>query len=755
MRWLYTGPSIDNTREQWIKHVHSVHPDDSFITSPCELRKCDVWLAEGDINLQFSILIQIPYHSWNRRVCKSETKTTNNGDTNIEILSSGLRICKEWNWEKFLQIWKINDSFIPQKGGIVNLKHRTDRKASMLTNWNNHGKSLEPYFWFDACEPTNNIPSRTAACRLSHVQLLEKLLLESDSDDDWLLVLEDDAHWVDGGSWPEEPPPGDTAIAYFGCAIHQWFEDKSNKSNWQKVSAWYGHAYAVQRRFLPRVLQIVHEAPADWSIDMIYCHTVSHELRTLAWVPCILTQAMGKSDIEDAIIDRSPKIISIENISSPIHNFHHLPMVTPLQNLINNEWTLLTPADVNPSRWNSVKLIPADWDIIVFTANPTSKNWHSVQQYQNTSDVYAIAINGNIINQWSISGILEQIPIDWKPWLEQNSTSMKIYTSGEYQLPPRIIPDNLPTVTLVTPTFGRRNWFWNALYCFLRQDYPRDKLEWIILDEGDSPIGNWVPPQDSRIRYYYLTNDDRKLIYNGMIQKLSSRVYTPISINKNLPFCKTQKNIVKQGAQLDLVSSPNVVHRGGDFWKNRLPIGFKRNWLAAQAHNDIIIHWDDDDWYPINSVKCRVEALLETGKEIATCTTIPCFDVLRCISWMNVPPQKDPLCMRISEATMVYWKRAWEKQQFDSQAIGEEGCGFIKGRENDVYELPWENIIVSLVHSGNLSTRRSPDLREPNGWHFGGMNDDEFTMLVSLDELNFFKNIGLRSHIQRLIDRFL
>jgi hypothetical protein len=63
-----------------------------------------------------------------------------------------------------------------------------------------------------------------------------------------------------------------------------------------------------------------------------------------------------------------------------------------------------------------------------------------------------------------------------------------------------------------------------------------------------------------------------------------------------------------------------------------------------------------------------------------------------------------------------------------------EGEAFIKGRESQVRELPWQGVIVSLLHPYNNSDRRihaALNDGEPNGCHFG-FSDELFTFVSSL-----------------------
>ena len=42
----------------------------------------------------------------------------------------------------------------------------------------------------------------------------------------------------------------------------------------------------------------------------------------------------------------------------------------------------------------------------------------------------------------------------------------------------------LPFVSICTPTFNRRPFFEYTIKCFLHQDYPVERMEWIIIDDG-------------------------------------------------------------------------------------------------------------------------------------------------------------------------------------------------------------------------------------------------------------------------------
>jgi glycosyltransferase involved in cell wall biosynthesis len=238
--------------------------------------------------------------------------------------------------------------------------------------------------------------------------------------------------------------------------------------------------------------------------------------------------------------------------------------------------------------------------------------------------------------------------------------------------------DLLPTVSIITPTYNRRIFFRLAVNNFMSIRYPKDKLEWIIVDDGTDKIKDMIEntpelKNDTRIKYFEL--DEKK------------------------------------------------------------PIGFKRNYCIEKASNEYIVCMDDDDYYPVNSVKLRILELLKSGKDCLTCSAIGCFDINRYVSMVNVPPHRLPFSHRISEASLAFKKSFWEVQKFNDESGHSEAKEFLEGRENKTIEVAWEGILVALLHNRNTSDKIMID-QSPNGCHYG-WSDELFLFITSLDkELN-------------------
>jgi hypothetical protein len=140
--------------------------------------------------------------------------------------------------------------------------------------------------------------------------------------------------------------------------------------------------------------------------------------------------------------------------------------------------------------------------------------------------------------------------------------------------------EDLPDVSIITLTKDRRPFIALAKYCYLLQTYPEDKMEWVIVDDGDDPI------EDT------------------------------------------------------LIGIPNVTYIKCD---PGMTIAAKRNLGVQKASYDILLHADDDDVYPENTVLHRVAMMMkEPARECAFCTTIPCYDITKYSSFMEKLNKKIP-----------------------------------------------------------------------------------------------------------------
>ena len=103
-----------------------------------------------------------------------------------------------------------------------------------------------------------------------------------------------------------------------------------------------------------------------------------------------------------------------------------------------------------------------------------------------------------------------------------------------------------PFVSICTPTFNRRPFIPYMIKCFEQQTYPKDRIEWIIIDDGTDPIEDLVKDIE-QVKYFY--------------------------------------------------------------YEEKMLLGKKRNLMHSKCSGDIIIYMDDDDYYPPERISHAVKTL--------------------------------------------------------------------------------------------------------------------------------------------------
>jgi hypothetical protein len=228
-------------------------------------------------------------------------------------------------------------------------------------------------------------------------------------------------------------------------------------------------------------------------------------------------------------------------------------------------------------------------------------------------------------------------------------------------LPPVLTDAECPKISIITLLHNRRKFVDLAFHNLLITDYPKDKIEWVVIEDSDD-------------------------------------------LNE-----QASDKVIKFGTQsAPLTVSYIPLHK-------KHSIGEKRNLAVARAQHDIILMMDDDDHYPATSFRRRVSWILEHPwkPSAAVCTTIACYDLVKGISAVNTPPWGLGLSQRISEATLTFQKSWWEARPFPSVSVA-EGEGFLEGRELDVLEIPPQQIIVAMSHGKNATGRRIPPDAAPS-----------------------------------------
>jgi len=250
---------------------------------------------------------------------------------------------------------------------------------------------------------------------------------------------------------------------------------------------------------------------------------------------------------------------------------------------------------------------------------------------------------------------LEEKQRDFKYNLLKIFDTLKERTKLKH-LPPILDRRDCPPISIVTLIYNRRKFFDLAKHNILLSDYPKEKIQWVIVDDSDN-----------------------------MEEQCSDKIV------------QTQE----QFTGMDIRYVPLL---------RKTPVSQKRNIGVENCTNDIVLFMDDDDHYPETSFRRRVAWLTRhpIGPKAVACTTIACYDLIKGVSAVNVPPFDLPLGQRVSEATLTFYKSWYEEHKMDSNIQVGEGESLVRGRESDVLEIPPQQIIVAFSHNKNTSSRRIP-----------------------------------------------
>jgi glycosyltransferase involved in cell wall biosynthesis len=194
-----------------------------------------------------------------------------------------------------------------------------------------------------------------------------------------------------------------------------------------------------------------------------------------------------------------------------------------------------------------------------------------------------------------------------------------------------------PFVSVLTPTYNRRKFIPWLIECFKAQDYPQNKMEWIILDDGNDKVEDiFMASGLNNVRYYY---------------------------------------------------EPE-----------KMKIGAKRNKLNALAKGDIIVCLDDDDYYPPERVS-HVVTRLNAHKTIEICGSSHLYlhysDIKQIYS---VGPYGQQHC---TNGTMGYRSSYIKTHKYDETVNNAEERSFLNDYKVPMVQLDPMKVMLVISHSEN------------------------------------------------------
>ena len=220
-------------------------------------------------------------------------------------------------------------------------------------------------------------------------------------------------------------------------------------------------------------------------------------------------------------------------------------------------------------------------------------------------------------------------------------------------------------ISLVTITRNRESFI-----PFLKQNYERVKaenLEWIILDDSLTNNKNLYPEE---VKYVHVSQDE--------VQK-----YLQLAFQRSNQD-DTWNNWYKYHSKLGYI-----------------PIGMKRNIANTYCSGEVIMHFDDDDYYLEDSVKIRMMALKPTN--CIFCPKIVGYN-LSTQEFINIGSDNT-----IFEGSLTYYKDDWKENKFNNLSTTDEGVEFIQ-KLPDYKRIKSDKIMISIIHNHNSKLFNTRDL---------------------------------------------
>ncbi len=138
-------------------------------------------------------------------------------------------------------------------------------------------------------------------------------------------------------------------------------------------------------------------------------------------------------------------------------------------------------------------------------------------------------------------------------------------------------------------------------------------------------------------------------------------------------------------------------------------LGGKRNAACEMAGGEIVLHWDDDDWYAPDRVRLQVESLLASGADVCGLDRVLFYDPRIPAAWeYSYPSGGAPW---VYGATLCYRRDYWRSHAFQELTIGEDNVFASVARPGQLHALKDNRFFVALIHPRNTSVKNTRDPR--------------------------------------------
>jgi glycosyltransferase involved in cell wall biosynthesis len=207
-----------------------------------------------------------------------------------------------------------------------------------------------------------------------------------------------------------------------------------------------------------------------------------------------------------------------------------------------------------------------------------------------------------------------------------------------------------PFVSVLTPTYNRAKFIPSIVECYKAQTYPKDRMEWIVIDDGTENIENLFK-----------------------------------SLTKDLPNIRYIR------------------------LENKLNIGAKRNILNKEAKGDICVCMDDDDYYSPERVAHAVYKLMSVPNIQLAGSSEVYMHFSDTGEIIKLGPYNNN---HATNGTMAYKSQYGKTHFYDEEVTFAEEKSFLEEYKHPMIQLDPKKVMLVMSHNDN--TFQKDVLRDDN-----------------------------------------
>lgn len=141
----------------------------------------------------------------------------------------------------------------------------------------------------------------------------------------------------------------------------------------------------------------------------------------------------------------------------------------------------------------------------------------------------------------------------------------------------------------------------------------------------------------------------------------------------------------------------------------RLPraasVGAKRNLACEAARGEVILHWDDDDWYAPDRVSRQVRALAESGRDVCGTSEVRYYDPAARHAWEYRYPAE--LRRWVAGGTLAYRRAFWAEHRFADVDVGEDAQFVWSTTPDRIAVIDDPSFYLGTIHASNVSPKHT------------------------------------------------